>query len=120
MDGVLENSGVIASRIIANSYSSIGRVEVVGTTTTPIYFAGSIDEVQVYSGVLSDAEVTTIMAQTHVCPTVMCASDAPASGLFGEYYNSTNLTGTPNTRTDTSIDFNWGTGALWCNRHRQR
>lgn len=111
VDGVLENSGVIASRIIANSYSSIGRVEVVGTTTTPIYFAGSIDEVQVYSGVLSDAEVTTIMAQTHVCPTVMCASDAPASGLFGEYYNSTNLTGTPNTRTDTSIDFNWGTGA---------
>lgn len=112
VDGALESSGAIIAGTIGNTYSSIGRVEVVGTTTTPQYFAGSIDEVQVYSGVLSDAEVTTIMAQTHVCPTVMCASDAPVSGLFGEYYNSRTLSGSPvGTRTDTTIDFNWGNGS---------
>jgi hypothetical protein len=36
---------------------------------------------------------------------------ASQNGLRGSYYNSNNLTGTPVTRTDSTVNFNWGTGS---------
>lgn len=33
------------------------------------------------------------------------------TGLLGQYFNGTNFTGTPVTRVDPTVDFNWGTGA---------
>jgi hypothetical protein len=36
---------------------------------------------------------------------------ASQNGLRGGYYNSNNFTGTPVTRIDSTINFNWGTGS---------
>ncbi|WP_428607793.1 DUF6701 domain-containing protein [Sedimenticola sp.] len=55
IDGVLNQSGAIATGIIGNGYTSIGRIE--NTAGSSTYFNGQLDEVMVFDGVLSDAEV---------------------------------------------------------------
>lgn len=110
VDGVLENSGSIATGVIGNSYTDIGRK--VRTNGGEDFFAGLLDEVHVYSGVISDTDVTTLMAETHPCPDLMCGTDQPSAGLYGEYYSSTTPSGTSaGSRTDDPIDFNWGSGS---------
>ncbi|GAB1256943.1 hypothetical protein NBRC116494_14450 [Aurantivibrio plasticivorans] len=110
IDGALDASGSIATGVIGNSYSSIGRIE--DTGGSPEYFQGLLDEVRVYDGVLTDAVVTAIMAETHPCATELCPLETPQGGLVGSYYNGTSLSGgVVGTRVDTVVNFNWGSGS---------
>lgn len=110
VDGTLENSGSIATGVIGNSYSDIGRRITTGGSAD--FLQAALDEVHVYTGVLSDAEVTALMAETHPCPDLMCGSNQPTAGLFGEYYNSTTPSGSVvGSRTDDPVNFNWGNGS---------
>lgn len=46
-----------------------------------------------------------------VVPSSWLRTPGGATGLTAEYFNNNNLTGSPVlTRTDTTVDFNWGTG----------
>ncbi|UZE98080.1 DUF6701 domain-containing protein [Alkalimarinus alittae] len=84
IDGVLDKSGTLATGIIGNSFSSIGRIE--DTGGTPEYFEGSLDELKIFDSVLSDTDVTTLFNETRVCPPTSCtlgsfAITQPAYGL---------------------------------------
>jgi hypothetical protein len=110
IDGNLNASGAIATGVIGNGYSSIGRIEDTGGSHE--YLAGQLDEVRVYSGVLSDAEVLTLMADTHLCNATLCPGEIPQAGLIGDYYNGINLSGgVINSRVDGPINFDWGSGS---------
>jgi Family of unknown function (DUF6701)/PA14 domain/Concanavalin A-like lectin/glucanases superfamily/Bacterial Ig-like domain len=65
IDGALNASGSIATGVIGTAFSSIGRIE--DTGGTPEYLNGQLDEVRVYSGVLTDAQVVSIMNETRPC-----------------------------------------------------
>lgn len=109
VDGNLDASGGIATGVIGNGYSSIGRIE--DTGGTPEYFAGQLDELRVYDGVLSDADVQAVMAETHPCGAELCPAGTPQPGLIGNYYNGMNLSGgIVGTRVDGPVNFNWGAG----------
>jgi cytoskeletal protein CcmA (bactofilin family) len=76
LDGSLNQSGTGASGTIGTSYSSIGRIE--DTGGSPTYFSGMLDELKVFSGVLTASQIATIHANeaagnnwdgsTRVCP----------------------------------------------------
>ncbi|MEX1033070.1 MAG: DUF6701 domain-containing protein, partial [Cellvibrionaceae bacterium] len=109
IDGNLDISGSIAAGIIGNGYSSIGRIE--DTGGTPEYFAGQLDEVRIYDGVLTDADVQAVMEETHPCAAELCPAGTPQPGLIGNYYNGMTLSGgVVGTRVDGPIDFDWGDG----------
>ena len=42
---------------------------------------------------------------------VGCVASAGGTGLSGQYFNNIDFTGTAQTRTDASVNFDWGTGA---------
>lgn len=65
IDGGLNANGAIATGLIGTGFSSIGRIE--DTGGTPEYFDGELDEVRIYDNVLSDAQVVTVMNETHPC-----------------------------------------------------
>ncbi|GAB1259530.1 DUF6701 domain-containing protein [Aurantivibrio plasticivorans] len=110
IDGNLDASGSIATGVIGNSYSSIGRIE--DTGGSPEYFQGDLDELRIYSGVLSDADVATVFAETFPCNLVLCPLETPRGGLVGSYYNGINLTGgVVGTRVDTVVNFDWDSGS---------
>lgn len=76
IDGNLNNSGTLATGIIGNSFSSIGRIE--DTGGSPEYFQGDLDEVKIFNSVLTDTDVTTLFNETRVCaPTNGCAASFP-------------------------------------------
>ena len=107
IDGVLNVSGTITGGVIGNGYSSIGRIENTGEE-----FDGQLDEVRVYDGILTDAEVVSIMEDTHPCAASFCPLGIPEGGLLGEYYNGMALAGAPvGERVDGPVDFDWATGA---------
>jgi len=55
IDGAYNQGGTIAAGTIGNAYASIGRIE--DTGGSPAYLQGELDEVMVFDGVVSDAEV---------------------------------------------------------------
>jgi subtilisin family serine protease len=61
----------------------------------------------------SPTPTTTVTATATQTPTATATSSAGASGngLVGSYYNGVNFNTLRNTKTDPTIDFNWGTGA---------
>lgn len=65
IDGTLDQSGTLATGIIGNSFSSIGRIE--DTGGSPEYFQGQLDEVKIYDSVLNDAQVTALYTETRSC-----------------------------------------------------
>ncbi|KZZ52598.1 hypothetical protein A3758_11465 [Oleiphilus sp. HI0118] len=65
IDGSLNRSGTGIAGVIGNSFSSIGRIEDTGGTEE--YFRGKLDELRIYSKVLSDAEVTALFNDTRPC-----------------------------------------------------
>lgn len=110
IDGALDSNGVIAAGLIGNSYTSIGRIE--DTGGSPEYLDGDLDEVRIYSGVLSDAEVATIYTETHPCTASLCPNEIVQGGLIGDYYNGIALAGgVVNSRVDGPINFDWGSGS---------
>lgn len=110
IDGVLNTSGSIATGIVGNGYSSIGRIQ--DTSDSPEYLDGLLDEVRIYNEVLSDSEVAAIWQETHPCAVEFCPSGTPRGGLPGDYYNNMNLSGTAiDTRVDGPVNFNWTDGA---------
>lgn len=57
----------------------------------------------------SPSQAKQIVPQVRLYPTMAVPT---GNGLKGEYYNSTNLSGAPVlTRTDSTVDFNWGTAS---------
>ena len=58
IDGSLNASGTSTAGTISNSFSSIGRIE--DTGGSPEYFQGQLDEVLIYTSVLSASHVTQI------------------------------------------------------------
>ncbi len=58
IDGVLDKSGITGSGDVGTSFSSIGGIE--NTQGSTIYLEGDLDEVMVFSSVLSDAQVAEI------------------------------------------------------------
>ncbi len=71
IDGSLNASGTLATGTIGNAFTSIGRIE--DTGGTPVYFNGQLDEVRVYSSVLSSAQAVTVMNETHPCSSLPIA-----------------------------------------------
>ena len=65
IDGVLNKSGPGIAGVIGTSFSSIGRIEDTGGTEE--YFRGKLDELRIYSKVLSDGEVTALFNDTRPC-----------------------------------------------------
>jgi hypothetical protein len=110
INGSLDTSGAIATGVIGNGFSSIGRIEDTGGTHE--YFQGQLDELKVYEGILTESEVQALWQQTHPCTAELCPGDTPQQGIRGEYYNSLDLSGTiVGRRADGPVDFNWGTGS---------
>lgn len=110
IDGVLDEEGAIDTGVITSTYSSIGAVR--STDGGHTYLEAELDEVQIYSGVLSNADVTTIMQETHPCSAGLCPSGAAQGGLIGDYYDGTNFSGSPvGSQLDGPIDFNWANGS---------
>lgn len=110
IDGTLNISGSIATGVIGNGYSSIGRVQNTGGAAQ--YFDGLLDEVRIYDAVLSDAEVAAIRLETHPCTTEFCPSGTPRGGMPGDYFNNMNLSGSATgTRIDGPVNFDWSDGA---------
>lgn len=66
IDGVLNKSGTSYTGIIYLPFTTIGRIA--DTAGTHEYFQGDLDEVQVFSSVLTQSQVLTVMNETHVCP----------------------------------------------------
>ncbi|WP_127474687.1 DUF6701 domain-containing protein [Sulfurivermis fontis] len=60
LDGALNKSGTTNSGIVSTSFSSIGRIE--DTAGSHEYFVGELDEVFIFDGVLTDADVASIYA----------------------------------------------------------
>lgn len=65
IDNVLNATGSIATGLIGNSFSSIGRIE--DTGGSPVYFRGILDELKVFNYVLNDLEVSQIYSETRAC-----------------------------------------------------
>jgi hypothetical protein len=76
---------------------------VLGNQTAWGAMAGLIDDLEIYSGVLSATEVATLYSQG-------AATDG-GSGLTGQYYDNIDLIGLELTRNDSTVNFNWGTGS---------
>jgi hypothetical protein len=70
IDGVLDNSGSIATGIIGNSFSGIGVIE--DTGGSPEFFEGTLDELKIYNAVLTADQVTEIYNETRDCPIYSC------------------------------------------------
>lgn len=110
VDGVLNASGGIATGVIGTSYDGLGRIRDTGGAHK--YFNGDLDEVRVYSGILTDAEVSDVMQETHPCADQICPDGTPAGGLLGDYYNQLNFAGgIVGQRADGPVNFNWGDGS---------
>lgn len=112
IDGALDASGSIAGGVIGTGYSSIGRVE--NTGGAPTYLEALLDEVHVFDGVLTPAEVSALMMQTRPCQMELCPDpdSDPLGGLPGDYYNSIDFSGgVVGTRVDGPVNFDWGGGA---------
>lgn len=60
INGVLNATGSGASGTIGNSFTSIGRIE--DTGGSPAYFYGNLDEVKIFSSVLSASQIATMYA----------------------------------------------------------
>ncbi len=58
IDGVLNKSGTTGAGDVGTSFSSIGRIE--NTGGTPEYLEADLDEIMVFSSVLTDAQVSDI------------------------------------------------------------
>ncbi|PIQ55876.1 MAG: hypothetical protein COW02_02150 [Comamonadaceae bacterium CG12_big_fil_rev_8_21_14_0_65_59_15] len=58
VDGNLQSTVNSGTGTVTQPFTSMGRIE--DTGGTPVYFAGSLDEVKVFSSVLSDSEVSSI------------------------------------------------------------
>ncbi|BFM19901.1 DUF6701 domain-containing protein [Gilvimarinus japonicus] len=111
IDGALDSSGAGPTGIIGTAYNRLGRIE--DTGGTPVDFAGQLDEVYLYSGVLTDTEVSELRNRTHPCPGEVCPTDdgEPRGGLLGDYYNTRDFSGAlAGRRVDAPIDFNWTDG----------
>jgi len=62
VDGTLEDSVSARSGTIGNSFDSLGRIE--DTGTSPEYFDGRLEDVQVYDSVLSSSDAQTLADAT--------------------------------------------------------
>jgi|GEM_PF-1936080 len=65
IDDVLNNSGTLPGGTIGNLFSSIGRIEDTGGSEE--YFQGTLDELKIFSSVISSADVTTLFNETRPC-----------------------------------------------------
>lgn len=65
IDGALNNSGSLPGGTIGNVFSSIGRIEDTGGSEE--YFQGTLDELKIFSSVISSADVTTLFNETRPC-----------------------------------------------------
>ena len=68
IDGNLNTSGALTGGIIGTPFSSIGRID--DTGGSPEYLDGQLDEVRIYSQVLSDSEVIAVRDVTRPCAAV--------------------------------------------------
>lgn len=112
VDGALDASGSIATGVIGTGYDGLGRIRDTGGAHN--YLEANLDEVRIYSGILSDAQVTDVMQETHPCADQLCpvSGEEPAGGLLGDYYNNMSVSGTiVGSRVDGPINFDWGTGS---------
>lgn len=107
IDGQLNTSGTTAAGTIPQTFSSIGRIENEPNSTgnpTSGFFAGDLDEVSIYSGVLTLSQVQNLMNQTHPCTGAVTLSIAANP-------NASTCTPDPVTITaynsDGSIDSNY-------------
>lgn len=112
VDGALDTSGSIATGVIGTGYDGLGRVRDTGGDHN--YLDGDLDEVRIYSGILTDDQVSDLMQETHPCADQLCpvAGQGPTGGLLGDYYNQLNFGGgIIGQRADGPINFDWGSGA---------
>ena len=65
IDNMLDNSGALTGGIIGNLFSSIGRIEDTGGSEE--YFEGTLDEVKIFSSVISSDDVSTLFNETRPC-----------------------------------------------------
>ncbi len=65
--------------------------------------AGTIDDLEIYSGVLSATDVATSYSES--------GNVDGGMGLMGQYFDNIDLTGQKLTRNDSTVNFNWGTGS---------
>ena len=91
VDGGLQSTATSETGVVTTAFSSIGRLEV--TSGAPIYFAGALDEVKIYSTVLTDTQALAIFnnesagknydASTRTCPSALtCVGDTFATGTL--------------------------------------
>ena len=84
---------------------------------TPFYSIGPLEGIQNLVGAgTTILEAFGAPSSGSVPPAIdssyLTLPDSSGPGLLGEYYNNTNLTGSPVlTRTDLTVDFYWGTGS---------
>ncbi|MGD9655483.1 MAG: LamG-like jellyroll fold domain-containing protein, partial [Sulfuricurvum sp.] len=98
INGVLNNEATSATGDVTTSFASIGRIE--DTAGSPEYFNGSLDEVKIYSSVLSAAQIAMIyqneasglnydgISRTAVCCCVPSGGNLIANPSFETLCNS--------------------------------
>ena len=62
------------------------------------YFDGQLDDIKVFKGALNASDVQALFG-------------GQGTGLTGEYYDNADFTGYSMTRTDATVNFDWGTSA---------
>lgn len=105
------NSHVATTNTSTDVYLVAGRKY----TVQMDYFDDAFDASAVLSwlqpGATEYALIPSVIGSPDTSATCTC-SDALVGGAVGNYYNNNNLTGSAtNSRLDTLLDFNWGTGA---------
>lgn len=99
---VIRNGAVLVS-VTATAYADLGA----NSNTTYTYLVRAYDAAGNFSTVSNQVTVVT------PAPPVSGACPGPGSGVFtGCYYNNLTMTGAPAlVRTDSQINFDWGTGS---------
>ena len=111
LDGELVGIATSFTGPKTTAFNSIGAVEVfdpfTGGEVMPNYLIGALDEVKIYSGLLSANEVREL-AGLEPGPEPVVGS---GTGLLGTYYDEMNFTGPSVERLDAQVNFDWGPGA---------
>jgi hypothetical protein len=102
IDGELNKSGSIATGIIGNEFSSIGRIE--DTGNSPEYFSGDLDEIQIFDSELSLSQVQSLMDETHACS--QSETPNPQTGSCGLLSSNQALYSTSSISLSKSIKVN--------------
>lgn len=107
-DASTDNVGVVAYDIFRNSAPA-------GTATTNQFTDSGLtaNTSYQYTAIARDAAGNTSAASLPASFTTLAAPPPPSTGtgLYAEYYDNINLTNLALSRTDPTVNFNWGYGA---------